>query len=327
MIRFRFVTLYRGKRAFSNSTFAGVLQQFSNHKDKTGAMPCDPEISSSSQQVQPPKPAIPDDQEDYLDEPPDDGKLKSEVVTTINSLLEAQNIWAGNKFPDKASLDDESLTPAQRFYLENKELLVNRMVDYSISQAHSEWEKATKDIEDDWAFYRDPIVRPSRGKLWPVSPLSSSGEDAEENGEHVLSQEGRMPSVNELIEFLEKQHVGDVIAVDLENAGRRDIGEYALIGTVKSHAHGDRVGKLSCRSVNKLKIENVKTFSDSTPGQEWIVVRLGSFVVHLMTATERSRYSLEDLYMHHGPESSVGEDLLPTEAPDLALEISEVNPS
>lgn len=326
MIRSRFVTLLRGKRAFSNSTFAGVLQQFSNLKDKTGAMPCDPEISSPSNPMHPPKPVNPDNQEDYLDEPPNDGKLKSEVVTTINSLLEAQNIWEGNKFPDKASLDDESLTPAQRFYLENKELLVNRMVDYSISQAHSEWEKATKDIEEDWAFYRDPIVRPSRGKLWPVSPLSSSEEEAE-NGEHVFSQEGRMPSVNELIEFLEKQHVGDVIAVDLENAGRRDIGEYALIGTVKSHAHGDRVGKLSCKLVNRLKIENVKTFSDSTPGQEWIVVRLGSFVVHLMTATERSRYSLEDLYMHPGPESSLGEDLLPAESPERPLEISEVNPS
>jgi ribosomal silencing factor RsfS len=309
----------RSHRAFSSNTFESVLHQFSKLKNQTGVIPCDPEKPSFSTGERPVKPeqtvraTDPDYGESKLLDNPDEDEIKSNVIKTVTSLLEAQNIWSGNKEPSSASLDDESLTPAQRFYLENKELLLNRLVDYSISQANSEWDKATKDIQDDWAFYRDPIVRPARGRLWPTNPLVSEKEhkvddESADDDDKIFNTEGRMPSVNELIEFLGNENVEDIVAVDLQDAGRRDIGEYALIGTIKSYAHGDRVSRLSCRFINRLKIDNVKSFSDSTPGQEWIVVRLGSIVVHLMTAPERTRYSLEGLYGRQTEEEQTHEN-------------------
>ena len=304
------------RRWFSNNRFSAVLDQLSKLKNKDGSQPFDPDqhFEDTAKTTQSHSPSLnsyttrhEDAILDHSVDPPDANLLKSEVVEAINSLLEAQDVWSNSKSPESCSLDDETLTPAQRFYLENKELLINRMSEYSVSTAQNDWERATKDIQDDWRFYRDPVVRPDRGKLWPKNPLmgdSDGHEEERDSTEAGFTADGRLPSIAELVEFLEREDVEDLVAVDLEHAGRRDIGEYALIGTVKSYAHGDRVGKVACRMVNKLRIENIKTFSNATPGQEWIVVRLGSFVVHLMTSADRDRYSLEDLYAVQVPDPS-----------------------
>jgi len=221
-------------------------------------------------------------------------ELELRVSETIHELLETQNVWKGEARKEK---EDENLTPAQRFYLENKELLVKRATEYSVSRAESDFEKATKEIEDEWAFYRDPVLRPPRAHLWPISEVDERSSSSESH-DAFDSSPNEFPKVEEFVEFLSNQKVDDIVSVDLGLCGRRDIGEWAIIGTVKSSVQAERVANLLRRSVNKLELENIKIFINAAAhDQEWIVVRVGSVVIHLMTREDRSKYALEDLYV------------------------------
>jgi ribosomal silencing factor RsfS len=286
---------------FSTDTFSGVLEQLSKSDGGSGAIPIvgndptsEPVVDFTTCESLKERPRfLPEEVEDQVDSQPDVSRIERDVTEAIESILAAQNIWDPTQDPARLSLDDQTLTPAQRFYLENKELLVKRASEYSVSKAMNEWEKEAKDVEDEWAFYRDPVVRPSRGKLWPVSPQEKDEPQAETSSQAWSND---FPSIEELVAFLRAEHVEDIAVIDMEEAGRRDIGEYALVGTVRSYAHGSRVGGLARKSVVQLRLENVTCSTDSTPGQEWIVVRLGPVVVHLMTPQERARFQLEDLY-------------------------------
>lgn len=230
----------------------------------------------------------------FQEDPPNASEIKMKISETIDELLVAQNIWDPDLDLSKASLQDESLTPAQRFYLENRESLKKRAGDYSAGKAFIEWENMARDVEDDWRFYRDPVVRPERGKLWPISPDQEEEEDSNPSGR--FSESSSSPSIEEIVNLLRSQHVEDICPIDLELARRRDIGEYALIGTVRSQAHGDRVARVARKAVQSLNLENIAFFSNAVPGQDWVVVRLGSVIIHLMTVSDRERYHLEQLY-------------------------------
>ena len=223
--------------------------------------------------------------------------IQEDVPVAIQSLLDAQNIWEPNRDLASVSLNDETLTPAQRFYLENKQLLLKRAIDYSRQKAENEFDRATQEIEDEWAFYRDPIVRPPRGHLWSVD-----SEDMNDDQSPVRDfEEGRFPEVDEIVHMLQDEKVNDLKTIDLDLCNRRDIGEWAIIGTVQSAAHGTRVGNLARRAINKLGLEHVRCFLNSIPGQEWVVVRLGPVIVHLMTPQDRSKYNLEEMYASNEP--------------------------
>lgn len=301
-------------RRFCSSSFDAVVDQFSRLRDRESSHPIG---TGNSIGEQPSKSFRPDTARNsampFADVPsstdiPNVTEIEAEVTSVINSLLEAQNVWTAGKNPSDFSLDDPRLTPAQQFYLENKELLLKRMSDYSVTKAMNEYERVTKDIEDEWAFYRDPVVRPDRGKLWPIDDnQESQQEPTDEEFDNLNLDTVR----DHILDLLRREHVEHILALDLQAAGRRDIGEYAIVGTVRSYTHGDRVGRLACRIINKLNLENMKSFSNSTPGQEWIVVRLGSVVLHLMTAADRDRYSLEDLYAVHTTETEQHETIEP----------------
>lgn len=270
------------KRWFSTDSFSGVLSQLEKHHS----------MKTLIQRVEAPQ-QLYSPVSETVAIPPNRAEVEENVSMTINALLEAQSVWQGMD-PATSSLHDERLTPAQRFYLENKELLVRRATEYSLARASSEFEKATQEIEDDWAFYRDPIVRPRRGHLWPVSDQETSESSGDKNNE--FEYDGVFPRIEEFSEFLAREQVVDILTVDLGLCGRRDIGEWAVIGTVKSFQQAERVGSLVRRAVNKLSLANIKTFINALHGQEWVVVRVGPVVVHLMTAEDRARYALEQLY-------------------------------
>ena len=298
-------------RKASSSTFQAVLRQLS--KDEVSSSPPPSyQISvekGSMDQRSVIREIVNEDssaQEDSSVCPPDACEIRRDISDTIGTLLDAQSIWDPERDPTKASLQDESLTPAQRFYLENRELLIKRAAEYSATKAAREWETISKDVEDDWRFYRDPVVRPEKGKLWPISP--DEGTDDTSSASSGFAGSTTFPSIEEIVNMLRSEHVEDICPIDLELAGRRDIGEYALIGTVRSHAHGDRVARIARKAVQSLNLENIACFSNAAPGQEWIVVRLGPVVVHLMTGADRERYHLEDLYFIAS--SSFDEDVL-----------------
>lgn len=270
---------------FSTDSFSGVLSQLEKNSMTSLLQP----VEAPQQWYSPPV-------SEKVATPPNRDEVEVNVSSTINALLEAQSVWRGMD-PTTTSLHDEHLTPAQRFYLENKELLVRRATEYSMARASSEFEKATQEIEDEWKFYRDPIVRPLRGHLWPVSATDNdleTSESSEDNDE--FENNGVFPRIEKFEELLAREQVGDILTVDLGLCGRRDIGEWAVIGTVKSFLQAERVGNVVRRAVHKLGLANIKTFINALHGQEWIVVRVGPVVVHLMTAEDRAKYALEQLY-------------------------------
>ena len=297
-------------RNFSTDTFGGVLRQISQRPDTTGSIPFQPgnggdtfseekhvagtEIGSFVSSLDSSESQSSCSLTEHVTEdPPNTDQIAQDVVNTIQELLEAQNVWTGGLSSSSATLDDPSLTPAQRFYLENKDLLLKRTADYSVNRALNDFERATKDIEDDWVFYRDPVVRPSKGHLWPAT---RADEQSDSSSSSVEFESNKFPEIEEIVHLLRQEKVEDITTLDLELCGRRDIGEYAIVGTVSSYLHGDRVGSLARRAVMRLGLENVKCFSNAIPGQEWIVIRLGPVVVHLMTPADRLRYNLEALY-------------------------------
>lgn len=233
-----------------------------------------------------------------LPEPVDEDRIVKDVSLAINSLLEAQQVWTNGRNPHEATLADEDLTPAQRFYLENRELLLRRATEYSVTKANNDFERATQDMQDEWAFYKDPVVRPRKGHLWDPDILSESGPESEFSEDPTVEfVHGQFPQMDEIIHLLQQEKVADISAIDLDLCSRRDIGEWAIVGTVQSAAHGDRVGNLARRKINALDLDNIKCFINAIPGQEWVVVRLGPVVVHLMTESDRQQYRLEDIYV------------------------------
>ena len=295
----------RAGQSFSTDTFAGVLSQLAKHEiqhapqvDKYLKIDEDLTTALEPEIVYPlaTKRGVVEDPFDP--EPVDSARITEDVTVAIESLLDSQNVWTDGLDPDSASLDDESLTPAQRFYLENKQLLLKRAAEYSVGRATDEFEKATQDMQDEWAFYRDPVVRPIRGHLWDDASVHSNENVSDESGEWTL---GKFPEIDEIVHLLYREKVCDIATIDLDMCNRRDIGEWAIIGTVQTAVHGSRVGNLARRSINKLNLEHMKCFINSIPGQEWVVVRLGSVIVHLMTQHDRNKYNLEDMYISNEP--------------------------
>lgn len=241
------------------------------------------------------------------EEPLNPTVAEEELTAAIEELLEAQNIWGSQKDLSRVSLNDESLTPAQRFYLENRQLLLKRAVDYSVQKARDESERAIQEMEDEWAFYRDPVVRPRRGHLWDVA--SENSEDNERENP-VEFERGRFPEIDGIVHLLQNEKVDNIKTLDLELCNRRDIGEWAIVGTVQSAEHGIRVGNLARRSINRLDLEHVRCFINSIPGQEWVVARLGPVIVHLMTPNDRDKYKLEEMYASSEPLSAEWDPVL-----------------
>lgn len=223
----------------------------------------------------------------------DEELITHDVSTRILDALDRQDIWTNRERPDRGPVSTEILTPAQRFYIENRDLLIKRAVAYTIDQAQSDFERATAEIEDEWKFYRDPVVRPDKSLLWSASGASN---DSESSG-GVEFEKGTFPSIEQLCDFLNHEEIENVVSVDLESCGRRDIGEWALIGTAQSAAHAGRVGSLIRKKINELDLFQIKCFINTgIPGQEWVVTRLGPVVLHLMTSADRQNYKLEDIY-------------------------------
>jgi ribosomal silencing factor RsfS len=325
-------SLLRKYRLTDNDTFYGVLDQLGKigTSNRTPPLESGPnleeEFSQSGKTELGERPFVPEIVQQSLlrtsqptiersdrDERPDEDTIARDVRNSLLAMLEKQNIWRGVGPELAKASSDQRLTPAQRFYVENKDLLLHRAVAYSIDQSVSEFEKATQDIEDDWRFYRDPVVRPQRGHLWSTADDAQQSDRADEIPFHP----GSFPTVEELVNYLRIEQISDIITIDLEVCGRRDIGEWAIIGTAQSSAHARRVGNRARRKINELDLEHVKCFLNSgIPGQEWVVTRLGPVILHLMTQSDRVKYKLEEIFTVPLPSS---EDIVSKES----LEASE----
>jgi ribosomal silencing factor RsfS len=227
-------------------------------------------------------------------EPVDRTVIQQEISRTISTLLDTQAIWLNREDNDRAG---GSLTPAQIFFEDNRALLEERAIEYGIHRAESEFAQATREIEDEWTFYRHPVIRKPRGYQWDTSNDSHTTDSSQEDSDLSIF-DSFSPSLNieNIVRFLSAHKLTDILPIDLEQCNRRDVGEWAVIGTVVSAVHASKAANELRKEVAELKLENIICTINAIPGQDWVVARVGPIVVHLMTAEQRLKYALEDIY-------------------------------
>ncbi|CBZ50037.1 conserved hypothetical protein [Neospora caninum Liverpool] len=227
--------------------------------------------------------------------------------------------------------DDEQepeaeLTPAQRFYRDNRDLLLKRAQAYyhekqqklarqtDSSEAASIDDDETEAVDDEWAFFREPVVRPSKDHLWGVGwqQPAESPETGQRRDKTIELQSGRMPTVEEFVTILQQEYMEDIRVIDLEACGRRDVARFAIIGTGRTPAHCRRVGRLLSRLMVELQVPFLSraAYCHSNRDDDWVIARCAHIHLHLMTRAVRSEYRLEDLWLlpheHFGPETFPG---------------------
>jgi len=218
------------------------------------------------------------------------GELEPLFANTMNS--DAGNKRLRTEYSDHqpgfSPEQNSKLSPAQRFFIENKEKLLQRAKDYYLEKA-----KHLSDEDTEWSYYKDPVIRPPRDHLWDVVDRKTVLPK-----EQIEFESGKMPSMEKLVQLLEQETISDIRVIDLEECGRRDLGMYSVVGTGQTSQHCIRVGQLVADTLRSLKIPYVSeaAYCWACRSDEWIVSHCGPVSIHLLTKEWRKSYRLEDLW-------------------------------
>lgn len=224
-----------------------------------------------------------------------EAELRERVQRSIEELVPSDTADA---------VDDAELTPAQVFYMENRERLVSRAQDYYLEK-HRELQQSrdVDDVEDEWRYYHDPVVRPAKGHLWSTGMEGDGDEHGMENSwleTTATWPRGQLPSAELLADLLRAEQARDVCVVDLEECGRRDVGTFAVLATGATAQHCRRLGHVVSKAVQACAVPHVEAFCWSGRDDEWVVAHCGSIKVHLFTRECREDYKLELLWRSPG---------------------------
>ncbi len=102
----------------------------------------------------------------------------------------------------------------------------------------------------------------------------------------------------------------DVKVLDL--SGRNSWTDYFVIATVTSSTHSRGLERHVHDAMKELALEIRPTKRRIPDGDEWILIDLGTVIVHLMTPAARSFYDLEKLW-YGAPELLSSGDAEPVE--------------
>jgi len=94
------------------------------------------------------------------------------------------------------------------------------------------------------------------------------------------------------IAALEELKGSDITTMDVKPI--TSIADYMIICTARSSRHAKALAENAAVKAKEHKASFVRTEGEGDG--EWILVDLGDVIVHVMTATARSFYSLEDLW-------------------------------
>lgn len=95
-----------------------------------------------------------------------------------------------------------------------------------------------------------------------------------------------------IFRFLEDHKLSDVKLIDLRN--KSSSSDYMLIGTGTSTRQLSAIAELLIMELKNLGISNIVRDGDSSC--DWILIDIGSSVIHLFKEELRSFYSLETLW-------------------------------
>ncbi|CAK0818521.1 unnamed protein product, partial [Prorocentrum cordatum] len=164
------------------------------------------------------------------------------------------------------------LTPAQLFYSENRERLVSRAQDYYLEKQRQQLRRSdeVEDIEEEWRFYHEPVVRPPKGHLWSTSTDGEEvGHGLEEGWREAVTAwpKGQLPTPEMLAALLRAEQVYLCCSPDIVSRAT-----------------------LACEA------PHVDAFCYGTRNDEWVVAHCGPIKVHLFTRESREQYRLQELW-------------------------------
>lgn len=228
-------------------------------------------------------------------------ELRERVRRSIEELIPSDT--AGGAASAPSTQDLSGLTPAQVFYMENREKLVSRAQNYYLEKQRElqlqREEGVPAEVEDEWRYYHEPVVRPPRGHLWATGEDGNLEEHGTENAwleATVDWPRGSLPTPEMLADLLRSEQARDVYVVDLEKCGRRDVGTHGITATGVTSSHCRRLGEIVSRAVQACRVPHVEAWCYGTRKDEWVVAHAGPIKVHIFTRETRDEYNLELLW-------------------------------
>ncbi|GFE53522.1 oligomerization domain, putative [Babesia ovis] len=196
-----------------------------------------------------------------------------------------------------SSLEDGPLTPGQAFYLENRDILLDRLrrryfeetTGSSSAPSDTEIESLLPLLMEEEKFGSydpNPVVSPGKHHLWDYDTTNVSS-----TRRTIHLSKGQMPTLQQIVDILEQERIMNVSVVDMDSCNRRDQAMYCIVGTGTTRAHCRRVGRLIYRAIVDLEVPFVSetSYCCHSRSDEWIVARLGPLCVHLMVKEVRQK--------------------------------------
>lgn len=107
---------------------------------------------------------------------------------------------------------------------------------------------------------------------------------------------GKMPTLDELKSFLDKELLKDITLVDMASCDRLDLGDHSIIATGYSNRHIYKVAKTLVKEMAKLElpVPNAPRIFGRRD-DEWVMVNIGPRIgIHLFTENMREDTNLEE---------------------------------
>ncbi|CAD2086800.1 ribosomal silencing factor RsfS, putative [Plasmodium vinckei lentum] len=230
-----------------------------------------------------------------------ENKYSSEIYK--NSEQNSQE----NDHKDRKNNIYDEMTPAQRFYEENKDKLMKECMKY-YNERNEKINKNNENIENPNIYYdetyendyynsiRDPIVRPKDNYLFDYENEEENGEENED----LELEKGIMPTIEQVVCILKHEKVKNIKVIDLNKCGRRDIGMFLILCTGNTAKHNKKVGKLISKIFIDLEIPYISNiiYCYCNKSDDWIISHCGPLKIHIVTKELRDKYDIENLFLY-----------------------------
>eukprot|EP00923_Selenidium_pygospionis_P019818 GHVN01034513.1.p3 GENE.GHVN01034513.1~~GHVN01034513.1.p3 ORF type:complete len:213 (-),score=29.66 GHVN01034513.1:894-1532(-) len=149
---------------------------------------------------------------------PDVQKTNEEVMEALKRQFDV--------FGDSIRSCCGETTPAESFFKVNSASLAEKTAAYYQKRKVELQEAANAQEEEDWMWelHSDPVVVPPRGHVWQANPSRAQREP-------VQLRYGQLPSLEEVIAFLEQESISNCATIDMGAKGRSDVARYGIVGT------------------------------------------------------------------------------------------------
>ena len=191
--------------------------------------------------------------------------------------------------PDNSKLEEVKKAEEERessgVYIQSSDIL------YPKEEYKSQREKEEKESEARFGDYSDNIVRrPKKGFLWGLGTKTFTEEEKSEFFEYR-----RLPTIKQVMHFLEVHQVRDIKAVDLRNYKSNHLPKFAILGSWFSSRHLHKVGKTLWSEVKKLDWDEIinKPRVMGRKDEPWILISIKEIGVILFLPDVREEIDIE----------------------------------